>query len=141
MLANERVAIGAGGGGARRGSGGGIDAMVKLARQRGLIDDPVIRQGLADVYIRQRIMGFIGQRTRAALKSGKAPGPEGSIAKLAGALLVASIVGPRCRHRRRGCAGVAARRSQVAALGGGGAVGAVVAHRRRYGRGAAQHHR
>jgi alkylation response protein AidB-like acyl-CoA dehydrogenase len=32
-------------------------------------------------------MGFIGQRTRAALKSGKAPGPEGSIAKLAGALL------------------------------------------------------
>jgi alkylation response protein AidB-like acyl-CoA dehydrogenase len=87
MLANERVAIGAGGGGARRGGGGGIDAMVKLARQRGLIDDPVIRQGLVDVYIRQRIMGFIGQRTRAALKSGKAPGPEGSIAKLAGALL------------------------------------------------------
>jgi alkylation response protein AidB-like acyl-CoA dehydrogenase len=88
MLANERVAIGAGGGGARRGGGGGgIDAMVKLAKQRGLIDDPVIRQGLVDVYIRQRIMGFIGQRTRAALKSGKAPGPEGSIAKLAGALL------------------------------------------------------
>jgi alkylation response protein AidB-like acyl-CoA dehydrogenase len=87
MLANERVAIGAGGGGARRGSGQGIEAMVKLARQRGLLGDPVIRQGLADVYIRQRIMGFIGQRTRAALKSGKAPGPEGSIAKLAGALL------------------------------------------------------
>jgi alkylation response protein AidB-like acyl-CoA dehydrogenase len=87
MLANERVAIGSGGGGARRGSGGGIEPMVKLARQRGLLEDPVIRQGLADVYIRQRIMGFIGQRTRAALKSGKAPGPEGSIAKLAGALL------------------------------------------------------
>ena len=87
MLANERVAIGAGGGGARRGSGQGIDAMVKLARARGVLDDPVIRQGLVDVYIRQRIMGFIGQRTRAALKSGKAPGPEGSIAKLAGALL------------------------------------------------------
>jgi alkylation response protein AidB-like acyl-CoA dehydrogenase len=87
MLANERVAIGSGGGGARRGSGGGIDALAKLARSRGLIDDPVIRQGIADIYIRQRIMGFIGQRTRAALQSGKAPGPEGSIAKLAGALL------------------------------------------------------
>jgi alkylation response protein AidB-like acyl-CoA dehydrogenase len=87
MLANERVAIGAGGGGARRGAGGGIEPMAKLARERGVLDDPVIRQGLADVYIRQRIMGFIGQRTRAALKSGKAPGPEGSIAKLAGALL------------------------------------------------------
>jgi alkylation response protein AidB-like acyl-CoA dehydrogenase len=87
MLANERVAIGAGGGGARRGSGGGIDPLVKLARARGVIDDPVIRQGLADVYIRQRIMGFIGQRVRAAVKAGRAPGPEGSIAKLAGALL------------------------------------------------------
>lgn len=87
MLANERVAIGAGGGAARGGSGGGIDALAQLARQRGLIDDPVVRQGIADIYIRQRIMGFIGQRTRAALKSGRAPGPEGSIAKLAGALL------------------------------------------------------
>ncbi|HEX2851074.1 MAG TPA: acyl-CoA dehydrogenase family protein [Acidimicrobiales bacterium] len=87
MLMNERVAIGTGGGGARRGSGGGIDAMVKLARKKGVLGDPVIRQGLADVYIRQRIMGFIGQRTRAALKMGKAPGPEGSIAKLAGAVL------------------------------------------------------
>jgi alkylation response protein AidB-like acyl-CoA dehydrogenase len=103
MLANERVAIGAGGagGGARRGGGDGIGAMVALARRRGVIDDPVIRQGLADVYIRQRIMGFIGLRIRAAVRSGKAPGPEGSIAKLAGALLTqrrsnlgAAIAGP-----------------------------------------------
>jgi alkylation response protein AidB-like acyl-CoA dehydrogenase len=103
MLANERVAIGAGGagGGARRGAGEGIGAMVALARRRGLIDDPVIRQGLVDVYIRQRIMGFIGLRIRAAVRSGKAPGPEGSIAKLAGALLAqrtsnlgAAIAGP-----------------------------------------------
>jgi alkylation response protein AidB-like acyl-CoA dehydrogenase len=76
MLANERVAIGAGGGGARRGSGAGIDHLVKLARERGLIDDPVVRQGLADVYMRQRIMGFIGQRTRAAVKAGRGPGGE-----------------------------------------------------------------
>jgi alkylation response protein AidB-like acyl-CoA dehydrogenase len=103
MLANERVAIGAGGagGGARRGAGDGIGAMVALARRRGLIDDPVIRQGLVDVYIRQRIMSFIGLRIRAAVQSGKAPGPEGSIAKLAGALLSqrtsnlgAAIAGP-----------------------------------------------
>jgi alkylation response protein AidB-like acyl-CoA dehydrogenase len=103
MLANERVAIGAGGagGGARRGGDDGIGAMVALARRRGVIDDPVIRQGLADVYIRQRIMGFIGLRIRAAVRSGKAPGPEGSIAKLAGALLTqrrsnlgAAIAGP-----------------------------------------------
>ncbi len=66
-----------------------------------MIDHPVIRQGLADVYIRQRIMGFIGLRIRAAVQSGRAPGPEGSIAKLAGALLSqrrsnlgAAIAGP-----------------------------------------------
>jgi alkylation response protein AidB-like acyl-CoA dehydrogenase len=88
MLANERVAIGAGGAsaGARRGAGD-LESMVALARRRGVIDDPVIRQALADVFIRQRIMGFIGLRIRAAVRSGRAPGPEGSIAKLAGALL------------------------------------------------------
>ena len=84
MLMNERVAIGSGGGGPR---GGGVRPLIELARRRGRLDDPVIRQGLADVYIRSRIMGFIGQRTRAAVKAGKAPGPEGSIGKLAGAQL------------------------------------------------------
>jgi alkylation response protein AidB-like acyl-CoA dehydrogenase len=84
MLMNERVAIGSGGGGGR---GGGVGPLINLARRRGLIEDPVVRQGIADVYIRTRIMGFIGQRTRAAVKAGKAPGPEGSIGKLAGAQL------------------------------------------------------
>jgi len=84
MLMNERVAIGSGGGGGRR---VGVKPLVELARRRGVLDEPVVRQGIADVYIRTRIMGYIGQRTRAAVTAGKAPGPEGSIAKLAGALL------------------------------------------------------
>jgi alkylation response protein AidB-like acyl-CoA dehydrogenase len=84
MLMNERVAIGSGGGGGRS---VGVKPLVDLARRRGVLDDPVVRQGIADVYIRTKIMGYIGQRTRAAVTAGKAPGPEGSIAKLAGALL------------------------------------------------------
>ncbi|MEY2453358.1 MAG: hypothetical protein QOD92_2932 [Acidimicrobiaceae bacterium] len=84
MLMNERVAIGSGGGGGRN---VGVKPLVDLARRRGVLDDAVVRQGIADVYIRTQIMGYIGQRTRAAVKAGKAPGPEGSIAKLAGALL------------------------------------------------------
>src|SRR5689334_7783340 len=52
MLMNERVAIGSGGGSAR-GSGAGISALVKLARTRGVADDPIVRQGIADIYIRQ----------------------------------------------------------------------------------------
>ncbi len=87
MLMNERVAIGSGGAGGRGSNSGGIGPYLKLARERGVDQDPVVRQGLADVYIRQRVLGFIGQRTRAAVKAGKAPGPEGSVAKLAGALL------------------------------------------------------
>jgi alkylation response protein AidB-like acyl-CoA dehydrogenase len=84
MLMNERVAIGSGGGGRRN---VGVKPLVELARRRGVLEQPVVRQGIADVYIHTQIMGYIGQRTRAAVKAGKAPGPEGSIAKLAGALL------------------------------------------------------
>ena len=84
MLMNERVAIGSGGGGGRS---VGVKPLVDLARRRGMLDHPVVRQGIADVYIRSQILGYIGQRTRAAVKAGKAPGPEGSIAKLAGAML------------------------------------------------------
>jgi alkylation response protein AidB-like acyl-CoA dehydrogenase len=84
MLMNERVAIGAGGGGGRS---VGVEPLIELARRRGRLEDPLVRQGIADVYIRTRILSYIGQRTRDALKAGKAPGPEGSIAKLVGALL------------------------------------------------------
>ncbi|MBK5222803.1 MAG: acyl-CoA dehydrogenase family protein [Acidimicrobiia bacterium] len=83
MLANERVAIGSGGGG----RGNALRPYLDAARARGLDKDPVIRQRLADLYIRQQVLGFIGQRTRAATKAGQAPGPEGSIGKLYGALL------------------------------------------------------
>lgn len=83
MLMNERVAIGSGGG--RRSTG--VAPLIELARRRGQLGDPLVRQAIVDVYIRARIMGFIGLRTRAAIKAGKAPGPEGSVAKLAGALL------------------------------------------------------
>jgi alkylation response protein AidB-like acyl-CoA dehydrogenase len=87
MLMNERVAIGAGGGGARRGAPGGLDSLINLAKANGLDHSPVVRQGLADLYIRQTILGYIGLRIRSAAKAGRAPGPEGSIAKLSGALL------------------------------------------------------
>jgi alkylation response protein AidB-like acyl-CoA dehydrogenase len=84
MLANERVAIGSGGGGGR---GAGIRPYVDAARHRGMLDDPVVRDRIVDLYIRQRILSFIGLRTRAAVQAGQAPGPEGSIGKLFGALM------------------------------------------------------
>ncbi len=83
MLMNERVAIGSGGGGRSI----GVAPLIELARRRGRLDEPLVRDGIVDVYIRTKILGLIGQRTRAASKAGKAPGPEGSVAKLVGALL------------------------------------------------------
>ena len=86
MLMYERVAIGAGGSGAMSRSMGSAK-LIEEARQRGRDDDPVVRDAIADLYIRERIQKFIGMRIRQAVESGKAPGPEGSIAKLNAAIL------------------------------------------------------
>lgn len=86
MLMYERVAIGAGGSGAMSRS---MDSarLIEEARRRGRNGDPVVRDAIADLYIRERIQKFIGMRIRQAAESGRAPGPEGSIAKLNAAIL------------------------------------------------------
>ena len=84
MLMFERVSIGAGGGAlnARR-----SPELAALARALNRTSDPVIRQGLADLHIREEIKEYIGQRIRSSVATGRVPGPEGSIAKLNGAVL------------------------------------------------------
>ena len=88
MLMFERVSIGA--------SAGGLNAdrssdLIKLAQNNGRSNDPLMRQKLADLWIREKIKSFIGQRIRDAVSAGQVPGPEGSIAKLNGALLARTI--------------------------------------------------
>jgi len=88
MLMFERVSIGA--------SAGGLNAdrssdLIKLAQKNGRSKDPLMRQKLADLWIREKIKSFIGQRIRDAVSAGQVPGPEGSIAKLNGALLARTI--------------------------------------------------
>jgi alkylation response protein AidB-like acyl-CoA dehydrogenase len=46
------------------------------------VDDPRVRQDLAQGYIRHRVRGFVGRRVSETAKSGHTPGPEGSIGKL-----------------------------------------------------------
>lgn len=83
-LMNERVSIGAGGGGGR------VRELFRLAREctRGgkpAIEDSAVRQRLADVFITSKGLQFTGYRIQSALARGATPGPEGSISKAIGA--------------------------------------------------------
>ncbi len=89
MLMFERVSIGTGAG-ALAGEWQS-QRLINLAEQLDQTQDPCVRQGLADLWIRERIKVFVGKRIRDAVSAGKVPGPEGSIAKLNGALLARSI--------------------------------------------------
>lgn len=59
-----------------------FDRLVALVRERGLNDDPVVRQELAGLYARCEIMRFLGLRTLSSVFADEAPGAETSIAKL-----------------------------------------------------------
>ena len=82
MLMYERVAIGTAGAGdiTQR----NYDMLVRLARQAGRISNPVVRDELMSVYAMETCKSLVAMRTRAEMKAGKAPGPGGSLGKLAG---------------------------------------------------------
>ena len=54
---------------------------------RPALEDPAVRQRLADFYIRSRGLTYTGYRTLTAISRGTTPGPESSIGKLVGAPL------------------------------------------------------
>ncbi len=91
-LMNERVSIGTGGS-TQRMLGCDFTALLGLARRRGLTRDPITRQQLATVYIAEQLMRYTAARQRAQLLIGRTPGPEGSIAKLATAVLARTSSG------------------------------------------------
>lgn len=75
-LANERTLIGGG-------TGIGFGDFKRLAREYGRTDDPIVRQRLADAFIRFEILKYLGARAQGAIRAGKMPGPESSVLKLA----------------------------------------------------------
>jgi alkylation response protein AidB-like acyl-CoA dehydrogenase len=82
MLMNERAALGAGNSGQGL-SSEPFEGLVALARLCGADGDPVVRQALVDVYLRERTLLLLGARLRAAVQAGRAPGPEASVGKIA----------------------------------------------------------
>ncbi len=96
-LMNERVAIGAGRSTEKAEPLNPIAAHLELARSRGLLGDPVVRQELADLIIRYWVLDMVGLRIRGAVAAGRVPGPEGSVAKLGGAQLTLRSADVACR--------------------------------------------
>jgi alkylation response protein AidB-like acyl-CoA dehydrogenase len=78
-LMNERAAIGGGGAGV-----GAVSAerFLELARHLGAARDPLVRQALADVWIRLAVSRYTNLRAMAKIRAGQLPGPEMSIGKL-----------------------------------------------------------
>ncbi len=100
-LMNERMAIGAGGGGGG-GRDRGIERLIQMAHHFDVNHDPVVRQKLAAYYVHSRAAALTNLRAVSKIKAGQTPGPELSIAKLAGTnnmlrlgQLVSDILGPR----------------------------------------------
>ena len=84
MLMHERVSIG---GRARPRRGAAFGSLAKVARSRGLHRDPVVRQRLAELYVRERVVHLFGSRLAQEARLGRSPGSRGSVGKLAGAEL------------------------------------------------------
>ncbi len=59
-----------------------VDKLLALARERGVSDDPVVRQRLAQAYIEVEIMRLLGMRTLTRFLKGEQPGPGESAFKL-----------------------------------------------------------
>ena len=60
------------------------DALASIATTNGKITDPVVRDQLMKLYIMESTKSLVALRTRAEMKSGKTPGPGGSLGKLMG---------------------------------------------------------
>jgi alkylation response protein AidB-like acyl-CoA dehydrogenase len=98
MLMYERVAIGSMGSGSI--SQPMYEVLLESARANGSIANPVVRDQLMQIYAMETTKSLVAMRTRSELKSGKAPGPGGSLGKLA-----SSVIGWRFRSIAQAIAG------------------------------------
>ena len=90
MLTHERLALGAGTGAAGSGQGWTTPAssrFIDLARTKGLDKDPTVRQELAQLYIAEHVLTYMGEKMRDEIAASIPVGAKGSVAKLATAIL------------------------------------------------------
>jgi alkylation response protein AidB-like acyl-CoA dehydrogenase len=91
MLGHERVSIGA----SRRPKSNPLDvaSLVELARRSGVAHEPALRERIAELYAHERALELFNVRMRQETAAGRPPGARGSVAKLAGALLLRRAIG------------------------------------------------
>ena len=77
VLSNESAFIGGG-----NGRAGNHSRLVALAELFGRSGDPLVRQGLADSYVREKLLGVMGERILAAVRRREVPPMDPSILKL-----------------------------------------------------------
>ncbi|ORM35972.1 acyl-CoA dehydrogenase family protein [Williamsia sp. 1135] len=77
-LAFERTASGS----VTRKKGGSVAELVALAQSLGVSDDRLVRQDIADVYIRSELRAATADRVARAAAAGISPGPAASVGKL-----------------------------------------------------------
>jgi len=77
-LGFERSSSGSG----HRRKGGTAADLVELARSLGVSKDPVVRQRIADVYVRTQLHSAMVAKVARANAAGDKPGPAGSLGKL-----------------------------------------------------------
>jgi alkylation response protein AidB-like acyl-CoA dehydrogenase len=75
-LANERSAIGGGG-------GNPFDDLSRLLQDSGKAGDVAARQAMAEAYTRLQLIRYLGFRVQTAMSQGRIPGAEASVLKLA----------------------------------------------------------
>jgi alkylation response protein AidB-like acyl-CoA dehydrogenase len=99
MLGHERVSIGTSVG--PRSDPLAFSSLVQTAGRAGRSADPVVRQELADLYVRERELQLLIVRMRQETLAGRPPGARGSVAKLVGAMVAShgadvagSLAGP-----------------------------------------------
>jgi alkylation response protein AidB-like acyl-CoA dehydrogenase len=102
MLMYERLAIGSMGAGAI--SQPRFDAVLAIARSNASVANPAVRDRLMRLYAMETTKALVAMRARAEVAAGKAPGPGGSLGKLAGSqiawayrALAMEIAGPGCQ--------------------------------------------
>jgi alkylation response protein AidB-like acyl-CoA dehydrogenase len=61
---------------------GELDRLFLLAKERGLTEDPLVRQRLAWCYSKVQMMRYLGMRTLTQFLAGHQPGPDAAITKL-----------------------------------------------------------